>query len=346
MAIVLASLIALYSLISAAYPLRPFRTRSRAAICLVISIVFVGATSFLIERPPVRTNLADQASLAPADTAAKVTPGAEIPAPCGDGGAALMDIVAVTGSYEVRIEPSASAAKVKNEKASAALGEPHYHSVDNSTTVRRLCTQSEWTKVKIVTPEWLTHVEGWVPNRLLRTIEVSDGGARIYVEADFIWDSDTSRYKNEIVAVVNKIARDNRNCSKIDPSSVAKSPSKSKPGAPVFFVTCGEGADAFNVWFHPGDAATGTSFQAKAPIDQAAATLACEAAARAAATNPATVDFSVLWDLAYIPYASGRAQILSSFTAMNAFNLKQKFRIRCLFDATDLIETTITPSAR
>jgi hypothetical protein len=268
-----------------------------------------------------------------------------VPAPCGDGGIVPGDIVAVTGDHELHEAASPDAPKIKNEKASLALGEVHYQQIDNSTTVRRLCAQSEWTEVQIVTPDWLTFVKGWVPNSALREIEHSDDGARLYVESDFYWDDDTSKYKPQIVAVVNKIARENSNCSQIDPSSVAKSSSRSKAGDPVFFVTCGSGADVFNIWFRPKDADSGEAFVAKVPLGQSAAVDACEIAAKQAATHPSTVSFSRVWDLAYIPHVSGRARVVSTFTAKNAFDLELKFRIDCLFDGPSLIEANIAESS-
>ena len=75
---------------------------------------------------------------------------------------------------------------------------------------------------------------------------------RILVSDDFTWDSDTSPFKDRIVAVVNKIKREGYyNCPKPDASSVMQSPSHSKPNDPVFFVMCGDGWDVFNIWFKP-----------------------------------------------------------------------------------------------
>lgn len=265
----------------------------------------------------------------------------DIPAPCGDGGLVLDDVVAVTGDHDLHASPSPSAPKIKNEKASRALGTDHFHQIDSSTTVRRLCAQADWTKVQIQTPDWLTHVKGWVLNSALREIERTESGERIYVKDDFYWDNDTSQFKQQIVTVVNKIARENRNCSQIDTSSIAKSPSRSTSGDPVFFITCGSGANVFNVWFRPTDAESGTAFAAKKPLGENAAVDACEAAAKRMATHPSTVEFSRIWDLAYMPHVSGRARVVSTFTAKNALSLELKYRIDCLFDGATLIETNV-----
>lgn len=264
-----------------------------------------------------------------------------IPEPCGDGGLALKDVVAVNGSYEVRTAPNVKAPRLKNEKASRILGGEHYHVIDNSTTVRRLCAQADWTEIQIQTPEWLTHVKGWVPNKALREIERNETGQRVYVDSDFSWGKDTSKYKRQIVSVVNKISRENPNCSEIDTASVAKSSSRGTSKDPVFFVTCGSGVNAFNVWFRPKDADGQKTFQAKQPLAKSAATDTCEMAAKQAAVHPSTVQFSRVWDLAYIPHVSGRARVVSTFTAKNSLNLELRYRIDCLFDGPTLIETSI-----
>ena len=278
----------------------------------------------------------DQGAIAP-----EVMNKKKIPNPCGEGGVQINDLVAVTGNFDLRSEASVSSDKVKNEKASKILGKDQFHRIDNSTTVRRLCVQSEWTEVRIVTPDWLTHVRGWVPNEALREIERTKHSVRVYVEADFYWDKDTSRYKDEIVAVVNKIANDNKRCKPIDTSSVAKSSSRSREGDPVFFVTCGSGSGVFNDWFRPTDAGNNVQFAAKEPLPKNLAAEVCENAAKTAAIHPSTVEFSRLWDFAYLPYPSGRARVISSFKAKNSLNLELKFRIDCLFDGNRLIETNI-----
>lgn len=168
---------------------------------------------------------------------------------------------------------------------------------------------------------------------------------RRFVEDDFYWDEDTSKFKEPIITVVNRIARENKSCGVIDPSSVAKSSSRSKPGDPVFFVTCGEGSDVFNVWFRPGDASREEAFAATVPLGRAEAAAACERAAKQAAAHPSTVDFSRFLDLAYIPYASGRARIVSSFTAQNSFGLELEYTIDCLFEGGTMIETVILEAA-
>jgi hypothetical protein len=267
---------------------------------------------------------------------------AHIPHACGEGGLALRDVVAVNGSYELRANPASDSAKIKNQKASDIFEKDHFHSIDGSTTVSRLCVQSEWTRVQIRTPDWLTHVKGWVPNEALREIERTASGSRQYVEEDFLWDKNTSGRKEQLVAAVNKIASQNKNCKHIDTASLARSSSRSKPGAPVFFITCGKLPNVLNVFFKPEDATSAKRFVAKEPLGKTAAADACEVAAKQAANHPSTVDFSRVWDLAYRSHMSGRARVVSSFTAKNSLNLELKYRIDCLFDGSEMIEVNIS----
>lgn len=341
------------SLISVAFPLWPFGSRGGAArslgFCLVAFLCLAVVLSLVQpeSQPEVVAEgeaASDSETSAPADRAALTAQtliGGEIPEACGDGGLALGDVVAVNGDHVVHTSPSGASPKLRNEKASRALGRPHFHRIDGSATVRRLCVQAEWTEVQIVTPDWLTHVKGWVPSHTLRTIERTAVGNRIYVEEDFYWDEDAAQFKTQIVATVNRITRENRNCGEIDTASIAKSSSRSTPGDPVFFVTCGSGANVFNVWFRPGDAESSPSFAAMQPLGRSLAVDACEMVAKGAAVNPSTVEFSRILDMAYIPHVSGRARVVSTFTAKNALDLELRYRIDCLFEGTELIEVTI-----
>ncbi|MCX8999564.1 hypothetical protein NOF55_20880 [Rhizobiaceae bacterium BDR2-2] len=254
---------------------------------------------------------------------------------CGIG-----TIVAVSSSYKLRKNPRETSDKIVNQKATEALRKTHYHQIDNSTSVKIMGCSAEWTQVQIAEPSWLTDVSGWVPSKVLRRIETSSDGARVYVESDVYWDNDTSKFKKQIVTMINKISRENAGCKQIDPGTVAKSTSRSKPNEPVFFVTCGEGSNAFNVWFRPTDITT--TMTATPPIRQGDATLACEQAAKAKATHPSTVDFSRFLDVAYSARPDGRVSLTSSFLAKNSFNLELKFNIRCLFDGNTMIEATVS----
>lgn len=358
------------SLLGVLYPFKPFHTRKRALRSLggslaisLASLLFVGFNAE--SKPKTASELAatpsasspevavegDRAAAAPVEptsspgldqASTEVETSVQVSTNACSGGTALPgDVVAVSGEYALHVEPDESSARIKNEKASKILGEAHYHQIDKSTTVRRLCVKGDWTEVQIVTPEWLTFVKGWVPNAALRGIEHSGDGARVFVEEDFYWDDSTSRFKAEIVAVVNKIARENANCPNPDPGTVSKSADRSKPNDPVFFVMCGEGTDVFNVWFKPGDASGDTTFEAVLPLSQTAAVDACEVVAKSAATHPSTVDFSRFVDLSYFAHKNGNVRVTSTFTAKNALNLELKYDIYCFFEGNKLVEHSI-----
>ena len=350
----LATLAFAYSLLSVLYPLRPFRDRRQALkgvggsfVVALASLVVFGviadpkngpASGLAAETEGTARSTTGDGAL----SVATVSPG-RVPAACGEGGLALMDEVTVSDSQELYASPAGE--RIINQKASAALGTTHYQQVDYTQRLRRTCAQEGWTEIEVLTPEWLKGNRGWVRAEAIRVIENDDAGKRIFVEADFYWDNDTSRFKPQIVTIVNRIARENARCGEVDTGSVAKSSSRSQPGKPVFFVTCGSGASAFNVWFSPNDAEGGSSFAAVRPVGRAAGAEACEAAAKAAANHPSTVSFSRIMDLAYQEHPSGRARVVSSFTAKNGFGLELKYRIDCLFEGSRLIETQIAEDA-
>ena len=266
---------------------------------------------------------------------------ASVPQPCEGGGIATGDEVAVKRETDLRAAPKRSGERIVNDKASSAMKETQYQQLDQTERLKELCRQKEWSKVQVVEPDWLTNVVGWVPVSSLRQIERDTLGKRTYVESDFYWDKDTSRFKPQLVANVNKIVRENDRCETVDPGTLSQSGDRSRPGKPVFFVTCNNPGGVFNVWFEPGDAAAGTVFRAVPNIGQGEAVLACERAAKEAANNPQTVDFSRFMDVAFVPYPNGNSRLISSFTAKNSFGVEGKFRIECFFEGGALTERNI-----
>lgn len=354
-------IIGAYSLISVFYPVWPFRSRKRAATTVGISlaafvVITVIAYPFL-PKHDAATDAAVEVISGPKDAEDQLdngtsqsalrseTPfGSDIPSACGTSGLAIGDVVTASGEEVIRIAPETTAALLKNKKATKALGEETFHRIDSSVTARRLCVELEWTEIQIVEPDHLSFVRGWVPNTALREIEKDTAGARIFVEDDFYWDEDSKNFKPEIVAIINRISRENENCQMTDSYSVMLSPTRSAPGDPVFFVACRSGHEVFNVWFRPSDAGGNTDFSSTEPLERGAAVNACEEAARAAAVRPETVRFSRLIDLAYVPFASGRVRVVSSFTAKSISDIEIGYRISCLFDGPAMIDTQISES--
>jgi len=173
----------------------------------------------------------------------------------------------------------------------------------------------------------------------------STSNSRTYSEKDFYWNNDTSKYKSQITEVINKISRENNRCGHIDPESVTKSPERSRPGDPVFWVTCGEGINVFNVWFRPTDAKSDAKFEPAKNISRDDAISECEKAVKAESALPSTVYFSY-YGLQYTPYTSGNTRIVSTFTSKNAFNLETKHQINCLFEENRLVEHHISESIK
>lgn len=260
---------------------------------------------------------------------------------CEGGGIVTNDEFSVKGSVDLRSKPSNSADKIVNEKASSILHTTEYQQVDYSERLREVCRQKDWSRIQVLEPDWLTHVTGWVPVKALRAIQRDSSGKRTYVESDFAWDRGSEAFKRNLVAAVNRIVRDNGRCPKVDPGTLSRSGPRSKPGKPVFYITC-QGEQPFNVWFEPSDAADkGKSFAAIRNVDRSGAVQLCEQAAKEEANNPQTVSFSKFMDLAFVPYANGNTRVISSFTAKNAFGVESKFRIECFYEGGIMTERNI-----
>ena len=73
----------------------------------------------------------------------------------------------VLGKSDIYAQPS-DGDKVLNQKATNALGETTYCSIDPSTTVKILEENGDWVKIQVVSPDWLSssHI-GWVKASLI-----------------------------------------------------------------------------------------------------------------------------------------------------------------------------------
>jgi hypothetical protein len=268
--------------------------------------------------------------------------------PCASGATNSGKVFRVTGSdHELRAAPSADSARLINEKASGILKTTVYRSIDNSTKVLEECRQGAFSRVRVVDPEWIaqTHV-GWVASSVLREQDVGTDGVETFTEADFLWDSKTSRHKKLVVTAVNKIHSENPHCKDIDPTSASLSGARSTPKKPVFYVACGTGPKAFNVFFSAADLQEGKKFAAAQHIDRAKAVELCESQVRRQATHPSTVKFSRFLDLAVDEHPNGRTMVSSTFTARNSFNLELKYQVNCLLDSSGLMDVTLHEAQR
>ncbi len=266
------------------------------------------------------------------------------PEPCGGGSLKSGQTFRVNGDEVfIRAAPSENSEKLINQKATQMLKKTQYLMIDNSVTVTEECSKDGWSRIRVKDPDWLqnSHI-GWVQSAALRGKKVDTSGYEEFTEADLIWSEKSLPHKNVLVAGVNKVHRENSRCKKIDPGSADISSSKGTPSDPVFFVTCGSGADAFNVFFSKSDIEKGgSSLVAAKHLDRRRAIDLCEEHGKSKANYPSTFSFSRLMDLSTTEHPNGRTTVSSSFTAKNGFNLELKYSIRCLFDSTGLIEASI-----
>lgn len=170
---------------------------------------------------------------------------------CGDADTKTGKVYKGKGSgINVRVGPGINFSKIINQKATRILKKTHYVTIDTSVTVYEECVQGVWSKIRVTKPDYLSQSHrGWVMSKFLRAKKTNSSGVEVFMEADFLFDKNTQPYKKTIISGVNKIHRENPRCKNIDPSSAYISSSKGSKLKPVFFVTCGSGYKAFNVFF-------------------------------------------------------------------------------------------------
>lgn len=308
------SILFLISLAGVIYPFRPFRKRRYALLFAIASFIGVGVTA-----PQNETGIsADSTRMFSQQCASAEVTGVEY---------------GIAGSrINVRKGPGTNYEKIVNQKATSTLGKTHYIQIDNSVTVLEACRKGDWSFIQVISPDWLrdSH-QGWVASRFLRGQLRDAAGVQVFTEQDFIWDKNTSPYKDIIVPAVNKIHRENSRCKEIDPSSAYISGTKSSPGKPVFFVTCGYGAKAFNVWFSKDDLGSENAFEAAKHIDKATGIsadtrqqvwiLETQDGVRQRLKDPSSAEFrnSRFVDFEGIPIVCGEVNGKNSFGAYGGF---------------------------
>lgn len=319
------SFLGLISLINLVVPFWPFRSRAQAIGGLVLSMFGIGSISNYLEREPSQQVVAE----APR-------------APCPDNTAQSGRTLRITGrDANLRVGPGTNFDRTVNSRASEIAKKPVYVTVSAPTKVIEECRTEGWSRISMAERSEFSEIyKGWIAHPFLR--ELPGPNEAPFTEADILFDKETRPYRSMILRAVNKIALEDSRCrDSLDPSSPTMS-SQSTKAVPVFFVTCGKAGGVVNVFFRESDLAPGKTFTAPVHVNAGQAVEACERRAKSSATHPQTVSFSRFMDLATVQHPNGRTTVSSSFTASNAFGMKLKYNIRCLFDTKSLIEAEIT----
>lgn len=243
----------------------------------------------------------------------------------------------------VRKGPGISNERIVDRNAGSTPDETRYVQIDNRVTVWEACRKGDWSFIQVIEPDWLSDShQGWVASRFLREPPPRAAGVKVFTEKDFIWDENTSPYKDTIVAAVNRIRREDSGCEEIDPSSMAFSHSRSVPGKPVFSVVCGQGPQVVKVWFPEYDSRPAAALEVAKHINKANAITICEKYARSAAVHLRAAAFSHGPDLTVEELPNGQTIVTSTFTGRTSLNQTLSFHIRCLLEETGLIKASVS----
>ncbi|MDH4394985.1 MAG: hypothetical protein QE278_04875 [Limnobacter sp.] len=162
-------------------------------------------------------------------------------------------------------------------------------------------------------------------------------------EQAFYFGAKEAPYKELILRGIQMVQRDNPVCRKdIQPYSLAMSPSKGTADDPVFFITCGSDAKAFNVWFSKSQIENDQSVKAPENLPRAKLLSLCEDWIRSQATNPHTVDMSLIVNARIENFANGNSRLSTTFNAKNKLNQESKFGATCLVEPDGQVEGQVT----
>ncbi|MBY0430518.1 MAG: hypothetical protein K2Q10_04920 [Rhodospirillales bacterium] len=171
--------------------------------------------------------------------------------PCGAGSDSIDRVAALGGSgIALHAGPGSDKPRIGDAEAARLVGKAVDATLDRSMTVREQCRRGEWSRVTVEEPKALREShQGWVLTQALRLIVASTDGARVFSAGDFAWTHETMPHKTQILRKLNHLPQDNKLCAKLNPASLGRSPTRSTADNPVFFVTCGEGPQAVNIYF-------------------------------------------------------------------------------------------------
>ncbi|MDP2227590.1 MAG: hypothetical protein Q8J78_08955, partial [Moraxellaceae bacterium] len=104
----------------------------------------------------------------------------------------------------------------------------------------------------------------------------------------------------------------------------------------VFFVTCGSGQNAFNVWFSKSDIEQNAPVAVISHVNKDIAIDKCKKAILEKIFHPSTADFNLRPDIRETP--NGNTIVIHTFQAKNSFGLELNFKGHCLLNNKGLLE--------
>lgn len=206
--------------------------------------------------------------------------------------------------------------------------------IDSSIPVREICRAGKWSQVRILLPEDMRSGIGWVHSAVLRPIKTDDKGRRIYKAADFEWPEGTARYKGQVVAVANKIMREDQRCEAINDRSLTLT----RGNGAEFLLACVGPSGTLSISFSAADAGNGRSFtqaagdEGRSPnstLASATAYLDCRPTIESRLSRPETADFNASDTTFHEDGNNARFTITG--TAENAFGASVQFTAMCHF---------------
>lgn len=162
-------------------------------------------------------------------------------------------------------------------------------------------------------------------------------------EKDVLWyPPEAKSHKKDIVAMLNNLAKTHERCKQhIELSMVGLSKSKSTPKNPDFFVQCGGDAPEV-VHFTLEDMKNNRVPGMQVAATQVEAVQACRDSVKTKASHPDSVDFAV-FGANYIDSNNGNASLTTTFSSKNGVGIQEEFKVICIFNGKNLVETTIKP---
>lgn len=242
----------------------------------------------------------------------------------------------------VRTEPNAQAATLPWKVGDEFIP----FQIDDSIRLREQCRVKGWSKIKMVGPYEMRHFEGWVPSGVLRTVNVDRKGRWIYAASDIEWPEGSSRYRSQVLTIINRIRREDQRCEAIVTDQLMV---ETDQGTPQFHIPCDGAEDMVSISFSPWDAARGRSFRMAlrdrpvptTPIGKVDAINACEERMKQELLDP-SIDFDSFTSTVFSTN-DALARVTIDMTFTNAFGQPIRSRAECTFEGEQLLTAAQIP---
>ena len=172
-------------------------------------------------------------------------------------------------------------------------------------------------------------------------VATSRGRDKFVWDERLYWGEGDDHDKSLVRKGAEIVWKNNPRCHRVEVVAPAKS--RSKPGDPVWFITCSpsDGSSVFNIFYSLNDVADEKEIPKVKNVSGSDAIKACREWTKKQINYPSTLDFNEITGTTVHHHNNGRTTVRSDSTAKNGFGVEIGMKVRCLVDRTGVLDGTL-----